>query len=108
MNAYLSQHGQCRIIIPTVFREDYLLSLKAMSHQGDATAYMRVMGIGQAWASELSYEVEMPEMTRQLDECNATKEDTRVFRLLSPKSRQPMSARTWPTEDFPHRDVAGT
>jgi hypothetical protein len=108
MNAYLSQHGQCRIIIPTVFREDYLLSLKAMSHQGDATAYMRVMGIGQAWASELSYEVEMPEMTRQLAECNATKEDTRVFRLLSPKSRQPMSARTWPTEDFPHGDVAGT
>jgi hypothetical protein len=61
-----------------------------MSHQGDVTAYMRVMGIGQAWASELSCEVEMPEMNRQLGECNATKEDTRVFRLLSPKSRQPM------------------
>jgi hypothetical protein len=70
-----------------------------MSHQGDATAYMRAMGIGQAWASELNYEVDVPEMNRQLDECNAKKEDTRVFRLLSPKTRQPMSAETWPRKD---------
>jgi hypothetical protein len=108
MNAFLSQHGQCRIIIPTVFREDYLLSLKAMSHQGDATAYMRAMGIGQAWASELNYEVDVPEMNRQLDVCNAKKEDTRVFRLLSPKTRQPMSAETWPPKDLPDGEGAGT
>jgi hypothetical protein len=92
MNAFLSQREQCRIIIPTVFREDYLLSLKAMSHQGDATAYARAMGIGQAWASELNYDVDVPEMNRQLDECNAKKEDTRVFRVLSPRTGQPMSA----------------
>ena len=96
MNAFLSEHGQCRVIIPTVFREDYLLSLKAMSHQGDATAYIRAMVIGQVWASELNYEVEVPEMNRQLDECNAKKEDTRVFRLLSPKKRRPISAESWP------------
>jgi Fic family protein len=92
MNAFLSQREQCRIIIPTVFREDYLLALKALSHQGDATAYVRAMGIGQAWACELSYEVEVAEMNRQLEECNSKREDTRVFRLLSPKTRLPMSA----------------
>ena len=92
MNAFLSQRKQCRIIIPTVFREDYLLSLKAMSHQADATAYVRAMSIGQAWASELNYGVNVPEMNRQLDACNAKKEDTRVFRLLSPRTLQPMSA----------------
>lgn len=92
MNAFLSRHQQCRIIIPTVFREDYLLSLKAMSHQGDATAYMRAMGIGQAWASELNHEVDVPGMNRQLESCNAKKEDTRVFRLLSPRTGKPMSA----------------
>lgn len=91
MNAFLSEQRQCRIIIPTVFREDYLLSLKAMSHQGDATAYARAMRIGQAWASELNYDVDVAGMNRQLDACNAKKEDTRVFRLLSPKSLQPMS-----------------
>jgi hypothetical protein len=97
MNAFLSQREQCRIIIPTVFREDYLLALKALSHQGDATAYVRAMGIGQAWACELSYEVEVAEMNRQLEECNAKREDTRAFRLLSPKTGLPMSAEPQPS-----------
>ncbi len=92
MNAFLSRQQQCRIIIPTVFREDYLLSLKAMSHQGDATAYMRAMSIGQAWAGELNYAVSVAEMNRQLTECNARHEDTRVFRLLSPRTGLPMGA----------------
>jgi hypothetical protein len=97
MNAFLSQHEQCRIIIPTVFREDYLLSLKAVSHHGDSTAYMRVMDVGQGWASELDYEGGVPEMNQQLDRCNAKQEDTRVFRLLSPKTLLPMSAHLKPS-----------
>ena len=92
MNAYLSEGNQCRIVIPTVFREDYLLSLKAISHQVDATAYIRAMTIGQAWASELDYGVSVAEMNQQLDACYAKKEDTRVFRLLSPRTKQPMGA----------------
>lgn len=107
MNAFLSRHRQCRIIIPTVFREDYLLSLKAMSHQGDATAYMRAMSIGQAWASELNYEVDVAEMNLQLDECNAKKEDTHVFRLLSPHTRQPMGAETSSQRNLPGGADAG-
>lgn len=97
MNAFLSAQQQCRIIIPTVFREDYLLSLKAMSHQADATAYVRAMSIGQAWASELNFGVGVAEMNRQLEDCQAKKEDTRVFRLLSPKTRQPMGAGASPS-----------
>ena len=92
MNAFLSQHKQCRIIIPTIFREDYLLCLKALSHQGDATAYARAMGLGQQWASELDYDVDVPGMDRQLADCNAKREDNRVFRLLSPLTKLPMSA----------------
>ncbi len=99
MNAFLSQRKQCRIIIPTVFREDYLLSLKAMSHQADATAYVRAMGVGQGWASELNYDVDVPKMNRQLDQCNAKKEDTRVFRLLSPRTLQPMRANPRPADE---------
>ena len=84
------------LIIPTVFREDYLMSLKAMSHHGDATAYMRVMSVGQAWASELDYEVGVFEMNQQLDRCNAKQEDTRLFRLLSPRTMQPLGAQLRP------------
>lgn len=32
MNAELVAHGQARIIIPTVFRSEYLQSLKAFTH----------------------------------------------------------------------------
>ena len=92
MNAFLSETEQCRIIIPTVLREDYLLSLKAISHQSDTSAYIRVMSVGQAWAGELDYDVGVAEMNQQLDACQAKKEDTRVFRLLSPKFKQPMGA----------------
>lgn len=90
MNAFLSECEQCRIIIPTLFREDYLLSLKAMSHQADASAYMRAMCIGQAWAAELDYDVGVPEMNSQLDKCNAKRDDNRVFRLLSPRTGKPL------------------
>jgi len=92
MNAFLSQREQCRIIIPTVFREDYLLSLKALSHQGDATACVRAMTIGQDWTRQLDYGADLSQMNRQLDACNAKKADTRFFRLLSPRTGQPMSA----------------
>jgi Fic family protein len=43
MNTFLSYARQCRIIVPTVFREGYLLPLKALRQQGDATAYIRAM-----------------------------------------------------------------
>lgn len=90
MNCFLSQQEQCRIIVPTVFREDYLLSLKALTQQGDATAYIRAMRLCQAWASELAYDVDVAGVNQQLEACNAKKEDTRLYRLLSPRTREAM------------------
>lgn len=90
MNAFLSGQAQCRIIVPTVFREDYLLSLKALSHNADATPYIRAMSIGQAWASELDYDVTVPDMNAQLDACMAKMEDNRLHRLMSPRTKLPM------------------
>jgi hypothetical protein len=86
MNAFLSEKGHGRIVIPTVFREDYLLALKALSHQADATPYIRALSIAQRWASELDYATTVERMNAQLDECNAKQEDTR-YRLLSPRTR---------------------
>jgi hypothetical protein len=91
MNCFLSRGEQCRIIVPTIFRDDYLLSLKALTHQGDAEAYIRAMRLCQAWANELDYDVDVPTMEKQLVACNAVQADTRAYRLLSPKTGQPMS-----------------
>ncbi len=90
MNCFLSEKQQCRIIVPTVFRQDYLLSLKAISHQADAEAYIRAMRLCQAWSSQLNFKVDVPAMNAQFDATNAKQEDAR-FRLLSPLTGQPMA-----------------
>ena len=43
MNAELVKGGRTRIIVPTVFREDYLLSLRRLSRNNDPSVYIRVM-----------------------------------------------------------------
>ncbi len=43
MNAELVHGGQSRIIVPTVFREDYLLSLRKLSRRKEPDTYIRVM-----------------------------------------------------------------
>jgi hypothetical protein len=91
MNCMLSRRSQCRIVVPTLLRENHLLALKALTHQGDATAYIRVMRLCQAWSMELDYAVESRAMERQLVACHATSEDTRMDRLLSPRTGQPMA-----------------
>jgi hypothetical protein len=91
MNCYLSAAQQCRIIVPTVFREGYLLPLKALSHQADATSYIRTLRLCQAWTAELDYAgVTVPHMKEQLAACNALREDSR-YRLLSPRTGAPMA-----------------
>lgn len=43
MNAELSCAGESKIIIPTVFRNDYLLALRKLSRQSNPDAYIRAM-----------------------------------------------------------------
>jgi len=91
MNCILSKGEQCRIIVPTIFRDDYLLCLKALTHQGDAEAYIRAMRLCQVWTNELDYDVDVPNMQKQLLACNAIQDDTRAYRLLSPRTGQPIA-----------------
>ena len=91
MNCFLTRDAQCRIIVPTIFREDYLLALKAVSHQQDTGALVRAMRLCQAWTAELDYTLDARAMERELAACHALEEDTRIHRLLSPRTRLPMS-----------------
>jgi Fic family protein len=43
MNLALSAAGLTRIIIPTAFREDYVLALKALSHNSNPEPYVRML-----------------------------------------------------------------
>jgi len=52
-NAELYKSGQSRIIVPTVYREDYILSLKKMSNFKEPDAFIRVMDKLQHFSSQI-------------------------------------------------------
>ena len=56
MNAELDAAKQCRIIIPTVYREDYLLALRRLSRQQDPAVYVRMMLRAQAFTFSIPFE----------------------------------------------------
>jgi Fic family protein len=54
-NAELTAAGQQRLIIPTVFRDDYLHALRAMSRQANPTPLIRVLDRAQDFCAQLDW-----------------------------------------------------
>jgi len=70
MNAELVSANQTKIIIPTVFREDYLLTLRKLTRNKDPKPYIRML----TKAQEFSYTIigeEMDKMQKLLEDSNA-------------------------------------
>jgi hypothetical protein len=86
MNAVLSQAGLCRIIIPTIYREDYLLPLKRLSNQRDATAFIKAMTRIHDWTSRFDYGRPLAEIQAQLARCHAFQDDLRNYRIIFPEA----------------------
>jgi hypothetical protein len=55
MNADLVGAGQCRIFIPTVFREDYLLTLRRLTNAGDAEPYIKMLVKAQEFVAKINF-----------------------------------------------------
>jgi len=55
MNAELVSADEARIIIPTVFRDDYLTGLRTFSRAGEPHAYIKVMDFAQRWVAALDW-----------------------------------------------------
>ena len=73
MNAELFWAGEAKIIVPTVYREDYLLSLRKLSRQGDPLAYIKVMETMHRFGSTF-YSRTFDGMLTYLKSCNAFEE----------------------------------
>lgn len=86
MNCVLSAAGRSRIIVPTLYREDYLLPLKSLSHHADATPYLRAMTRIQAWTAAFDYAQPRHDLHQALKRCNAFEEDLRNYRLVFPEA----------------------
>lgn len=70
MNAELVSSGQIRIIVPTVYREDYLLALRRLSRSSDPLPYISVMERLQRFSANLWGE-DFYELDAYLKSCNA-------------------------------------
>lgn len=87
MNAELVKSGEERIIIPTVFRGNYLSALKALSLNGQPTPLVRTLDYAQKWVAAIQW-ADLEGTRRELDGCNAfmdpSEADERGIRLRLP------------------------
>lgn len=70
MNAELVASGEERIIIPTILRENYISSLKALSHRADPRPFVRVLKFAQRWVTAVPWTT-LPATTTVLTACHA-------------------------------------
>jgi Fic family protein len=73
MNAELSAKGLSKIIIPTVYRDDYMGALRKLTRQRVADTYVRMLLRAYEFSSALAGE-RIDEMEKHLIECDAFKE----------------------------------
>lgn len=72
MNAELSARSEARIIIPTVYRDDYMLALRRLSREGDPMPYLRMLSRAHAWSASLDFS-DYDRVLAQLLKANAFK-----------------------------------
>ena len=73
MNAELFHGGQSRIIVPTVFREDYILALRKLTRSKVPDTYIRVMEKLHKFSDNL-YGNDFDDLNNYLMGCNAYEE----------------------------------
>ena len=75
MNAELTVEKQSKIIIPTVYRDDYIGALRKLTRKKDPSAYIRMLARAHDFSSKIEGE-KMDEMQLLLEQCNAFQEHT--------------------------------
>lgn len=83
MNAYLTNNSACRIIIPTAYREDYLLPLKALSQNNDPIPFIRSMTRAWNWTAGFNYS-DFKKLWGKMKACNAFTDNAFQYQLLDP------------------------
>ncbi len=91
MNAELFRGGQSRIIVPTVFREDYILSLRKLTRMKEPATYIRVMEKLHKFSDNL-YGDDFDALNNYLTACNAYEEPEKahlkyIERVFGQKSK---------------------
>ena len=83
MNAELSVAGACRIIIPTLFREEYLDCLRVLTREHEAAPFIAAMQKIQDWTAAFDFQ-NLDKAIDAMKSCNAFERSRTQFELLSP------------------------
>jgi hypothetical protein len=91
MNAELVAQGEQRIIIPTVFRNNYISALKALSQTGKSSPIVQVLDFAQRYATSIRWE-DFDTARAELQSSNAfmdaNEAEDKGIRLILPKQTQ--------------------
>jgi hypothetical protein len=82
MNSELSVVNASRIIIPTLFREEYLDCLRVLTRQGKPEPFIAAMQKIQQWSAEFDY-TDLDQVISRMQACNAFEKSRRLYRLLN-------------------------
>ena len=83
MNAELSVVNSCRIIVPTLFREEYLDCLRVLTREGNPHPFLEAMQFIHAWTASFDYE-NLDQVIESMAACNAFEKSRVQYKLLSP------------------------
>lgn len=91
MNAELSAADQCRIVVPTLYREPYLDGLRVATREGNFDTYVRTMVKVQQWTSQLDFS-DLDNVLEVVRATNAFETSLAKNMLLMPDDVQPVMA----------------
>lgn len=83
MNAELSVVDGCRIIVPTLFREEYLDCLRVLTRNGDPQPFLQAMQKIHAWTAAFDYE-DIDAVIALMQQCHAFEKSRIQYKLLEP------------------------
>lgn len=85
MNAELSVVSSCRIIVPTLFREEYLDCLRVLTRDGQAAPFLAAMQKIHRWSAAFDYEA-LDQVILKMSRCHAFERSLTQFKLLMPNA----------------------
>ena len=83
MNAELTVVDGCRIIVPTLFREEYLDCLRVLTRDGEPQAFLQAMQKIHAWTAAFDYE-DIDAVIALMQQCHAFEKSRIQYKLLEP------------------------
>lgn len=84
MNAELSTVNACRIIVPTLYREEYMDCLRVLTRERNPKPFIKAMVNIHQWTAAFDYE-NIADTIEKMKACNAFEKSRVQFKLIFPK-----------------------